>query len=434
MKHIYLIGINHNSAPVEIREKFALTEHKNTDFKEPFLSEVREVMILSTCNRVEILFVAEASPHIKERLLSRWAEICGEETVLLEKYLYFYQDADAVIHLFEVASSLDSMVIGEPQILGQIKEAYRRAVEEGTTKAILNRLLHKAFSVAKRIRNETMISRSAVSVSYAAVELARHIFSDLSSKKAMLMGAGEMAELAARHLIASGVEDLIIVNRTFERAKELAERLGGKAHPFSQLSSLLKTVDIVISSTGSTRPLIHKKDIKAILRARKYRPMFFIDIAVPRDIDPDVNNLDNIYLYDIDDLKEIVEENIQKRSEEAKLAREIIQEEVEGFYKWIKSLEVTPTIKDLLAKMHSIGEKEISRSLKKLGENASPQIEEELHLLVEALLKKICHYPITFLKRKSGEEEQLKNYISLLRRMFKLDKEELPPHLHGRGK
>ncbi len=429
MEHIYLIGLNHKTAPVEIRERFALEKKSNRDFKSPQVKGVKEVMLLSTCNRVEILCVGGEDPSLFKRLLQRWAEVCAHPDRVLQSHIYSYRDAQAVTHLFEVASSLDSMVVGEPQILGQIKEAYRRAVDEGTTGAILNRLLHRAFSVAKRIRSETRIAQSAVSVSYAAVELARHIFSDLTSKRAMLIGAGEMAELAARHLVNAGIKRLIIVNRTVERARDLARALEGEAYPFSQLFSILPSVDIIISSTGSTRPIIHKRDVQKILRSRKYTPMFFIDIAVPRDIDPDVNTLDNVYLYDIDDLKDIVQENLEKRSQEAKVAHRIIEEEVDAFYRWMKSLEVTPTIKELLSRWEEMGEKEIHRTLKKLGPDIPPSLEEELHLLVESLIKKIAHYPITFLKKKSREEEQLKTYISLIRRIFKLDKQDLPPHI-----
>ncbi len=282
--------------------------------------------------------------------------------------MYSYKDMDAIFHLFEVASSLDSMVVGEPQILGQLKDAYKLAADNKTTRSILNRLMHRSFSVAKRIRTETKIAHSAVSISYAAVELAKRIFSDLSNKKAMLIGAGEMAELAAQHLINSGIKDIVVVNRTFSRAKDLARRFNGKAYPFSSLFDLLPQIDIVISSTGSTAPIIHQRDMKVIIKKRKYSPMFFIDIAVPRDIDPDVNNLDNVYLYDIDDLKDVVSENLEKRAREAEIARSIIREEVGKFETWLRSLSLTPTIKDLIDKFESLAQIEVKKEFKETYE------------------------------------------------------------------
>ena len=423
-KHIYLVGLNHKTAPVEIRERFALVDVGPSDFlkglSEP--KKVDEILCLSTCNRVEILFVGRGLDEPLDYVINRWAELCGQDKGLLVPCLYTYKDREAIFHLFEVASSLDSMVVGEPQILGQLKDAYKRAVEQSTTKTILNRLLHRSFSVAKRIRSETKIAQNAVSISYAAVELAKRIFSEFNNKTAMLIGAGEMAELAATHLLNAGVKKLIVVNRTFSRAKELARRFKGEAYPFSQLFELLVYVDIVISSTGSNISIIHLKDMKEIIKKRKYRPMFFIDIAVPRDIDPDVNNLDNVYLYDIDDLKGVVNENLQRRSKEAELAQDIIAEEVEKFEMWLKSLELNPTIKDLLSKMDEVAKKEVHKTLKRLGTlGENPDVKESLNILASSLVKKFSHYPIAFLKNKARRDRDVKEYISLIRDIFNLD-------------
>ena len=423
-KHIYLIGINHKTASVEIREKFALAEISPRSFLDDTQSSILdEIICLSTCNRVEILFVGKGEYNLVDYVVDKWTHLCGQERENLAQALYIYKDSDAISHLFEVASSLDSMVLGEPQILGQLKDAFKRAADESTTKAILNRLLHRAFTVAKRIRTETRIARSAVSISYAAVELAKRIFSDLGNKRAMLIGAGEMAELAATHLLNAGINDLIVVNRTLSRANELARRFKGKGYPMSELFELLTTVDIIISSTGSNVPIIHLKDMKTIIKKRKYRPMFFIDIAVPRDIDPDVNNLDNVYLYDIDDLKDVVDENLEKRSREAELAKGIIAEEVDKFEAWLKSLELNPTIKDLLHKFDNIAQKEVKKSLKRLGGLAEErEVQETLNILVSSIIGKIAHDPITFLKNKAKRDRvDIREYISLIRDIFGLD-------------
>jgi len=421
VKHIYLIGINHKSAPVEIREKFALNTITPRDFIDK-LTEVDEIVCLSTCNRVEIIFVTKENLNIEDKVIDVWCSLCKQDKKMILPYLYRYKDREAVSHIFAVASSLDSMVVGEPQILGQLKDAYKAAVELKTTKSILNRLMHRAFSVAKRIRTETKISHSAVSISYAAVELAKRIFADLNTKYAMLIGAGEMAELAAMHLKNAGVKDIYLVNRTLERAKELAKRFNGKAYPLSELFEMLVSVDIVISSTGAQHTIINYNDMKEIIKKRKYRPMFFIDIAVPRDIDPDVNNLDNVYLYDIDDLKDVVQENLEKRSREAEIARCIINEEVEKFYIWLKALSLDPTIKDLLAKMDEIAKKEIKKSLKNINNcSDKEEIKKAMEILARSLVRKMSHYPIMFLKNKAKRDRvDVREYISLIRDIFEL--------------
>ncbi|MFO8030935.1 MAG: glutamyl-tRNA reductase, partial [Desulfohalobiaceae bacterium] len=403
---IYLLGLNHRTAPIEIREKYSLQGLGGRDLDPDQDSDwLREILLLSTCNRVEILAVAAPGLDSRQALLQAWAEVCGGRAEELQEHIYAYTDQEAVAHVFQVAASLDSMVIGEPQILGQLKDAYRQAVEQGSTRVILNRLMHKAFSVAKRVRSETRIAQHAVSVSYAAVELAKNIFEDLARQRALLIGAGEMAELAAQHLLNSGVPSLQVTNRTFSRAQELARRFRAEPFPFSELGDRLHEVDIVLTSTGATSPIIRARDMRAVLKKRRHRPMFFIDIAVPRDVDPDLNRLDNVYLYDIDDLKGVVEENLALRGQEADMAQEIIQEEVDKFRQWQRSLGLTPTIVDLLQQGQDVAEQEVQKTLKNLGPEASPEVARAIQTMAESMYKKLYHSPIAFLKRRAQEED-----------------------------
>lgn len=420
-RDIYLIGLNHRTAAVEVRERFALAQYCSPEsWAVPCKDGVAEAMILSTCNRVEIL--ACGTGDVPDHVLRHWAAAVGRTKDELKSYVYVHKNADAVQHLFSVASSLDSMVLGEPQILGQLKDAYRKAVANRSAGIITNKLLHKAFSVAKRVRTETAVASSAVSISYAAVELAKRIFGDMQEHKAMLVGAGEMAELAATHLLQAGIRTILVANRTLERGKELARQFKGEAIAFETLTDRLVDVDIVITSTGSPEAVIRAKDIREVLRRRKHRPMFFIDIAVPRDIDPDVNGLDNVYLYDIDDLKEVVEENLASRREEAVKAANIVDEEVDRFQQWRKSLAVQPTIVHLLERSERMARKELNRTLKRLG-----PVDDETRLALEALthslVRKMTHHPIAFLKRGTMAEEGSAPRIGILRRIFNLDDE-----------
>jgi glutamyl-tRNA reductase len=380
---------------------------------------------------VEILAVGKSEGDIPAAVIARWAGACGLDPVELWPHVYIHRAQEAIEHLFRVASSLDSMVLGEPQILGQLKKSYRTAVEHGTARVIVNKLLHKSFSVAKRVRTETGVASSAVSISYAAVELAKRIFEDIAGKRAMLIGAGEMAELAATHLLSSGVTDMLVANRTYERAQELAVRFKGEPVPFDDLVERLADVDIVISSTGSPIAIIQAKDIKTTIKKRKNRPMFFIDIAVPRDIDPDVNSLDNVYLYDIDDLREVVEENLAQRRDEADKARLIVQAEADAFSTWLRSLALNPTIVDLLCRGEAIARRELSRTLRQLGPAVPAETKQTLERLVLSLSRKLYHDPIIFLKRRSLEEDAADRFVDLTRRMFNLDDEDVPDDVHG---
>lgn len=417
---IFLVGLNHRTAGVDVRERFALTNHCDQEhWALPCVGAVNEAMILSTCNRVELL--AAGTGDVSGQMLDCWARARDADARELAPYVYIHKNLEAVRHLFSVASSLDSMVLGEPQILGQLKTAYRKAVDCRATGAILNRLLHKAFSVAKRVRTETAVASSAVSISYAAVELAKRIFGDMHPHKALLVGAGEMAELAATHLLQAGIDEILVANRTLARGEELAAQFHGRAVPFERLTEHLTGVDIIITSTGSPEPIIRARDIRAVLRTRKNRPMFFIDIAVPRDIDPDVNGLDNVYLYDIDDLKEVVEENLANRRDEAAKAVEIVNEEVDFFAQWLNSLDAQPTIVDLIRRGERMAQEELARTLKRLGP-LSDENREALSAMTNALVRKLNHDPIMFLKGGGMAQEGSAPRISIVRRIFNLDK------------
>lgn len=433
-KDIYLIGLNHRTAGVDIRESFALTgvgllENGLLPVAGPHNHDcpIKEALVLSTCNRVEILTVG-AGRDIRDEVIACWAEAKGKSAEDLAPFVYAHKNDEAVRHLFTVAASLDSMVLGEPQILGQLKDAYKTALSLNSTKIILNSLLHRAFFVAKRVRNETGVASSAVSISYAAVELAKRIFGDMSHYRAMLIGAGEMAELAATHLMNAGIQSVWVANRTHERAIELAAQYKGLAVPFENLFEQLHEVDIVISSTGAPEAIIEAKDLKGVMKKRKNRPMFFIDIAVPRDIAPDVNALDNIYLYDIDDLKEVVEENLAQRREEAVKAQDIVAGETAAFRKWLDSLSLQPTIVDLIRRAENIVQEEAARSQKRL--NLDEDGQKALDAMLGSIISKLNHEPINFLKRRFDEDAG-SDYIGLVRRLFNLDQEEVPENAHA---
>ncbi len=322
-------------------------------------------------------------------------------------------------HTFQVAASLDSMVVGEPQILGQMKEAYRKATLEKTSGVILNKLLHRTFFVAKKVRTETGIGDHAVSISYAAIELGKKIFGDLAGKRVMLIGAGEMAELAVEHLIRNRVGAITVANRTFARGVELAERFSGQAIKFEEIVDFIKDVDIVISSTGATGYVLRREQIKDAMRNRRNRSLFFIDIAVPRDIDPAINRINNAYVYDIDDLKGIVDDNIEDRQREAVKAQRIIDEAVIGFRKWYDTLAVVPTIVSLRGKVEALARQELEKTLATL-DHLPDADKQAVKRMTDALVNKILHEPTRFLK-KNGCYGDKSVSLDLTRKLFNLD-------------
>lgn len=420
MNEILIIGINHKTAPVELRECIAFNEDESASALRTLADtpDIKEVLVFSTCNRVEILVVAankDGAIESTKKYIAEANKISREE---FEDSLYIHTGDDAVRHIFRVASSLDSMVVGEPQILGQVKDAYRMATEARVSGVILNRLLHRTFFVAKRIRTETGIGDHAVSISYAAVELGRKIFGSLEGKNVLLVGAGEMAELAVEHLIRNKVGKIYVANRTFENGVALARQFKGQAIRFEEISDSLKLVDIIISSTGSTDYVITRDQVKSVIRIRRNRPIFFIDIAVPRDIDPRVNRLTNSYVYDIDDLQGVIDDNIEDRQREAVKGERIVDEAVIRFREWYASLEVVPTIKALRTKLDVIAETEIKRTM---NSNKIPESGlEAIKKMADALINKIMHDPTLFLKKDSMTDDKSKA-IDMVRKLFNLD-------------
>jgi glutamyl-tRNA reductase len=420
MSSIVIVGLNHRTAPVEIRERLAFPAdtigHALRGLVER--GEIVEGVILSTCNRVEVCVLAGESytgaAAIKE-FLSAYHGIPKDE---LNGYLYHHQGEEAVKHLFRVSSSLDSMVLGEPQILGQVKDAYGYAAEFRTIGPILDKFYAKAFSVAKRVRTETKVASSAVSVSYAAVELAKKIFGSLKDKTVLLIGAGEMCELAARHLVSAGVKGVLVTNRTFERAVKLAEDFGGTPIRFYELRTHLRLADIILSSTGAPHFILKREDVEEVLRIRRNRPMFFIDMAVPRDIDPDANQIDNVYVYDIDDLNNVIETNLEERQKEAARAEEIVAAEVRNFFRWLEAQQVTPTIVMLRKKFEEVKDAEVAKAISVLGAE-DPKTRKVVESLASAILNKVLHPPISALKR-DVDGRDVTELVATVRELFDL--------------
>jgi len=397
-----LLGVNHRTAPVEVRERLAIPDRKLADALRTLMTVpgVQEGLILSTCNRVEVLAHTTNGSTDLHRFLNQYFKV---EPASYERSLYEYRQAEVVRHVFRVASSLDSMVVGEPQILGQVKEAYAIARAAGTVQSYLDLLLTRAFAVAKRVRTETAIGSSSVSVASAAVELAEKIFGSLQSKQVCLVGAGKMSELAARHLLARGAGPIFVANRTYERARALAEKFRGQAIRFDDLYQHCQHADIVISSTGSPVAIFRREHGEMFLSRRKNRPMFFVDIAVPRDVDPEMNKLDGIFVYDIDDLQEAVASHVEGRKKEAERAESIIEAEVERFLARLHSLHVVPTIVSLQDQFETIRQAEIDRFRGRLGQLSSEQ-EMAIEALSRGIVNKILHTPIRSLKAASGPE------------------------------
>jgi glutamyl-tRNA reductase len=421
MMKIINLGMNHQTASVDLRECLA-TDPENPTKALASMRElecIEEGLFLSTCNRVEALCTTEAPERAKTSLISMMSRLGSISEDRLRSSLYTLEDAHAVEHIFRVASSLDSMVVGEPQILGQIKQAYSLATRQKTTGVILNRLMHRSFHVAKRVRTETGICDSAVSVSYAAVELAKKIFHVLDGKKALLVGAGEMAELAAKHLMTHGLKSIAVTNRTFEKAVEVARLFNGRPVSFEEIGVQLPEVDIVLTSTSSTQYVITYEDVKKILRKRRNRPLFFIDIAVPRDVEPEVNDLENVYVYDIDDLKGVIRLNLEQRNQEAIRAEGIIKEELVKFERWLKTLAVVPTIVFLRDKAEAIVESELRKSRSAL-EDLTPREKEAVQTLSRSIAEKLLSDPILYLKGKS-DRPTLHAYLDMTRKLFHLD-------------
>ena len=421
--NIVIVGLSHKTAPVEIREKVAFPP---TEMEAPLqqlvgLPSVSEAVIVSTCNRVELYVISRQSDAAIIEMKQFLADFHALKLETLQDHLYDFEGAAAIQHVLRVAASLDSMMIGEPQILGQIKTAYGYACEYKTVGIILNRFLHKAFSVAKRVRNETAIASNAVSVSFAAVELARKIFDSLENKTVMLIGAGEMCELAAKHFVNNGVSKVLVTNRTFSRAEKLAEEFNGTAVSFDNFREQLHRVDIVLSSTGAPDYVLSAKKLKEVCKERRYKPMFMIDIAVPRDIDPAANKLDSIYLYDVDDLQGVVQANLKERQKEAAKAELIVNAEVSQFQNWLSTLEVKPTIVALRQQLEQIRQVEIGKTLSNLN-TLNDKERKAIESMTCAIINKILHHPTYILKQASNGDDG-NQYLDAVRTLF-----DLPDH------
>src|SRR5438270_2878131 len=412
-----LIGVNHKTAPVEVRERLALPESRLPEACKRLAEYpgIEEGLILSTCNRVEVLAQTKNGTVDLRGFVRDYFHLNPAD---YEPHLYEHREGEAVRHLFRVTSSLDSMVVGEPQILGQVKEAYAIARAVGAVHSQLDSLLTRAFAVAKRVRTETAVGSSAVSVASVAVELAKKVFGSLQGRSVYLVGAGKMSELAARHLLAHVAASIFVANRTYDRAVTLAKKFNGQALPFDQLYQTCDRADIVISSTGAPHAIFRREHAEAFLSRRRNRPMFFIDIAVPRDVDPGLNKLDGIFVYDIDDLQQAVSAHVADRKKEAERAEAIINSEVERFQARIQTLDVVPTIVSLQDHLETIRQAEIDRVRGRLGE-MTPDQELAVEALTRGIVNKIMHTPISTLKTAARDAEAT-TVIDLVRRLFNL--------------
>jgi glutamyl-tRNA reductase len=390
---LFILGLNHRTAPVAVRERLAYAEAEIpqalADIKQRVAS-VSEVAILSTCNRVEMVGVAADASAASEELAAFIAEDRRVELPVFGGALYRMEGREAARHLFRVGASLDSMMVGEPQILGQLKLAYAEAARAGTVGLVLHRAFHKAFSTAKRIRKGTLIGHGAVSVSSAAVALARQIFDRLSDKTVMLMGAGKMAELTARQLQTIGIESLLITSRTFDNAVTLARELGGTAVPFDNYRPYLKIADVVIGSISVAKPIIGPEEFDAVIKERRYRPMFLIDLGVPRNFDERLNSIENVYLYDMDDLGKVADKSRAEREKEADKGEEIVEQELKAFERWMAGLDLVPTIKDIRYSIERLRDVELGRNQSWIAA-LDPSERERVELLTRSLTNKLIH-------------------------------------------
>ena len=415
---LLLTGLSHKTAPVHLREKLALAESELPHALRQLQNMgATEAVILSTCNRVEIAVTAPdhvMPAEILDRFLTEWK---GSATAF-EGHLYRLEAKEAIQHLFRVASSLDSMVVGEPQILGQLKEAYSVAKTEGAVGGLLESVMTRAFGVAKRVRTETGIGQMAVSVSYAAVELARKIFGSLKGHSVLIIGSGKMGELAARHLHRSGAKRIFVTNRTWERAQQMARVFEGTPIEYAKFTSVLPEIDIVIASSGAPHYILGRDEMLRVMAARKHKAVFLIDIAVPRNIDPAVNDMEGVFLYDVDDLAAVVEVNIQERAKQAEQAEAIVAEEVDRMLARLKIEEVTPTIVSLQDWLENIRAAEVARAVRRIPGLTEDQ-QQMIEAMTRAIVNKIAHGPISELRRNAGQPES-ERVIDTIRKVFHL--------------
>ncbi len=402
--HLIILGLNHTTAPLDVRERLFIAEERQGDLLEALKAHgAPEAAIISTCNRTEI-YMAGVDPKESEALVARvLTDYVTMDSAWIERYTYTLAGDEAYKHLFLVASGLDSMVVGEPQILGQVKDAYRCARRYNAAGPFFDKVFHRAFQVAKRVRTETRIGYNPVSISGMAVELARTIFGELAKKQILVLGAGEMCEVALKHFRKEGLEDILVVNRTFGKAQLLADEIIGTPCPFEEIPALLLRADMVLSSTGSEKPIIDKEMVLHAMKKRKNRPLFFIDIAVPRDIDPAVNDIDNVYLYDIDDLKDLAHRHLSNRMQEAEKAHAIVEEEVQKFNARLKQLEMNPLITAIRERVEAVRTAELKKGVQRMRQ-ADPQTVEQIDLITRAIVGKLLHPHIMMIKKNGSPE------------------------------
>jgi glutamyl-tRNA reductase len=416
-QQLILVGLSHHTAPLSVRERLAFPPHELPEVLRTVRARVglQEAMLVSTCNRVE-MYATATHPTEAVRGVREYFGVLAQDQDLAS-HLYEHTGSAVARHAFRVASSLDSLVVGEPQILGQVKEAFQLASEAGTVGVLLGRCMNRAFAVAKRVRTETGIAAGAVSVSSIACDLARSIFGELTGRRVMLLGAGEMGEAAAKALAQQGTL-LTVVNRNQERARAVAQACGGEARDFDKLSQELVSADVVITSTASPRYVITRELMQGVVKARRHRPLFLIDIAVPRDVDPRVENMDNVFLFDIDDLEQVASQNIAARKREAELAERIVDAEVEAFDAWQRSLELTPTLVALRERVRSVVRGELERTLPRL-KSLSEAERKSLEVMCDAMVNKLLHRPLTELKRSQNDPDGAR-LLESVRRLFEL--------------
>ncbi|OPY78403.1 MAG: Glutamyl-tRNA reductase [Syntrophorhabdus sp. PtaU1.Bin153] len=415
---VVVFGLNHNTAPVDVREKLYVPEAAVPDLVKDLKKEdIGEAVILSTCNRTEFYFSCDDFERSFRKFYRLLVEHFGLKAEWLEQYTYVFRNEDTYRHLFLVASGLDSMVVGEPQILGQVKDAYRLATDNSATGFLLDKVFHRTFNVAKRVRTETKIGYNPVSISSMATELAKKIFGELKEKKILVVGVGEMCEIALKNFKKEGVGEIFVTNRTFRNAQALAEDIAGIPRPFDDLPNLLGMVDMILTSTGSEKPIIDTNLVNGVMRKRKHKPLFFIDIAVPRDVEPGVNDLANVYLYDIDDLKNLSQHHLKDRLKESEKAHAIIEEEVARFTTWIQQLDTNPLISRIYEKVEEMRGTELKKALQKLKDVDEETI-RSIDILTKGIVNKLIH-PHVALIRQNGSP----TVLDIMKKVFRIEEE-----------
>jgi glutamyl-tRNA reductase len=420
---LVLVGVTHRTAPVDVRERLAIANGRLEDLVRSLLAlpHVREAVVLSTCNRVEVVACCSAGEEIGSPIKSHLLELGGLDASGHADYLFELRGREAVRHVFRVAASLDSMVVGEPQILGQLKEQFALCASIEAAGPVLHRVFNKGFSVAKRVRNETGVAGGVVSIASVAVDLARKIFETLEGRSVMLVGIGEIGEAAARAFASAGASRVMVANRTFETAVELARSLDGTPVPFERMTNYLPLADLVVGCAGGGE-VISRDTVKRVMRERLNRPVFFIDLAVPRNFDAQINSLDSAYLYDIDDLTTVVEENMGERKRDAVYGEAIVEEEVDRFWRWYEKLDVVPTIVDLRERAERFRRDEVARTLAKISA-LTPDDRDRIDQMTRAIVNKLLHSPTSALKQERSVDEEIA-LLEAARELFGLEKDE----------